>query len=109
MPIGVIAWRQSAPGDLWRVGVPDLDQILGVGIGKGPKQNIFDHAENRRVRSNPQCQCEYGDGSKARGSCQVAYSVANVLQSAVKHEEFLTQLIRGCEVRLHFYGSSLEP
>ncbi len=92
MPIGVIAWRQSGPGDLWRIGVPDLDQILRVGIGKGPKQNIFDHAENRRVRSNPQRQCEYGNGGKARGSCQVADSVANVFQKAIEHEEFLTQL-----------------
>jgi hypothetical protein len=77
---------------LWRIGVPDLDQILRVGIGKGPKQKIFDHAENRGVRSNPERQREYGNCAKGRSSCKVADSVANVFQKAVEHEEFLTQL-----------------
>jgi len=56
------------------------------------QKDALHHAENRGVRSNPECQCEYGNCAKGRGSCKVADSVANVFQKAVEHEEFLTQL-----------------
>jgi hypothetical protein len=35
---------------------------------------------------NLQRQCEHGNGGKARGSCQVAHSVANVFQKAIEHD-----------------------
>jgi hypothetical protein len=47
-------------------------------MGKGPKQSILGTLKIAVFRSNPQRQCEYGNGGKARGSCEVADSVADV-------------------------------
>ncbi len=66
-----------------RVGIPDEDQALGVGIRQRPQHVLIEEAENRRVGANPQRQGGHRHERENRLLPQRAEGVAKVLHGGV--------------------------
>ena len=59
--------------------VPDQHQPVRLVVGERPEQYGVDHAEDRRVRTDPQTQRHHRDYREARASHQLAPSVAQIV------------------------------
>ena len=57
-------------------GVPDGDELFGVGIGEGLEQDAFDHAEDGGIGADAQRQGEQRDGGKNGGMGETAEGLA---------------------------------
>src|SRR5438876_3069145 len=69
--------------------MPNLHQLLWIFEWQRPQQRGIDHAENRRVGSYAQSQCQHCDCSKPRRLTDHAQRIANVLYQSV-HYSYLS-------------------
>ena len=93
VPIHVIGGgdgKHRHPGKaLRRRHMPNLHQLLWIFEWQRPQQRSIDHAENRRVGSYAQSQCQHCDCSKLRRLTDHAQRIANVLYHSV-HYSYLS-------------------
>ena len=81
-----------------RILFPYSYQAIRVFIRQRPQQDRIDHAENGRIRSDPERQSDDGDRGEPRALAQLPQRIANVLDES---SHFISSLEAQCHNRVN--------
>src|SRR5215213_513916 len=84
-------WFSKGHSPAALVHLTKLNDLIGVGIGKGTQQDAVNHTENGGRGADAECECKNRDRSEARPLCKTANAEAKIFDKCLHSNDPFTK------------------